>query len=237
MLNISAEGIAFIKEFEQCQLTPHLPTPRDRPTVGWGMTHYPDGRTVTLEDPPLTQAQADEMFARVLETFQGAVQRAVQVDLDQNEFDALVSFTYNVGMRAFQGSTLLRKLNAGDYDGAAAEFPRWNKQGGQPLRGLTRRRAREQEMFLRNVHSRETPMPQVVEADAPTSPSGFTGPISGIISQVGTAATVSDTAHDVASNLGIQQYLPYATLFCVVVGLVAFGVWYYRRHMSQKEQA
>ena len=68
--------------------------------------------------------------------------------LTQGQFDALVSFTYNLGARSLSTSTLLKKLNAGDYRGAADEFPRWNKAGGQVLAGLTRRREAERSLFL-----------------------------------------------------------------------------------------
>lgn len=71
------------------------------------------------------------------------------VPLSQNQFDALVSLVYNIGETAFSNSTLLKKLNAKDYQGAADQFPRWNKGGGQVLKGLVRRRADERDLFLK----------------------------------------------------------------------------------------
>jgi lysozyme len=79
--------------------------------------------------------------------FEAGVKRLVKVPLAQGQFDALVSFSFNVGLGALGSSTLLRKLNAGDYRGAAAEFPRWNKAGGKVYEGLTRRRAAERSLF------------------------------------------------------------------------------------------
>lgn len=75
------------------------------------------------------------------------VGKNVRVPLTQNEFDALVSLTFNIGCRAFSGSTLLKLLNSSDYDGAAQQILRWDKQAGKPLAGLTRRRKAEKEMF------------------------------------------------------------------------------------------
>jgi GH24 family phage-related lysozyme (muramidase) len=76
------------------------------------------------------------------------VNRLVTVEINQNQFDALVDFTFNLGSGALAGSTLLKKLNAGDYEGAANEFKRWNHVNGKPSKGLTRRRAAEEKMFL-----------------------------------------------------------------------------------------
>lgn len=143
-------GIAFIKGFEKCRLKAYKPTPNDRWTIGWGHTGSDVGPASVV-----TQAQADAMFLRDLQHFERDVLSLVKVPLTQGQFDAIVSFTYNVGSdiddddkpEGLGDSTLLRKLNAGDYAGAALEFPKWNKQKGKVLDGLTRRRLGEQEMF------------------------------------------------------------------------------------------
>ena len=83
---------------------------------------------------------------RDLVQYEDAVKRAVRVPVNENQFAALVSFTYNIGAGSLSRSTLLRKLNDGDYAGAADEFPRWNKAGGRVLNGLVRRRAAEREL-------------------------------------------------------------------------------------------
>ncbi|EDH9820259.1 TPA_asm: lysozyme, partial [Salmonella enterica subsp. enterica serovar Typhimurium] len=80
--------------------------------------------------------------------YENDVSRLVKVKLTQGQFDALVSFAYNLGARTLSSSTLLRKLNSGDYAGAADEFLRWNKAGGKVLNGLTRRREAERALFL-----------------------------------------------------------------------------------------
>lgn len=145
----SARGQALIKEFEQCRLRAYKPTPDDVWTIGWGHT---EGVVDGLE---WTQAQADMAFAVDLEKYEHWVDDLVKVPLTQNQFDALVSFCFNVGpdidadniAEGLGDSTLLRKLNARDYDGARSEFHKWNKQKGKVLSGLTRRRDHEAALF------------------------------------------------------------------------------------------
>ncbi|WP_312056800.1 lysozyme [Acinetobacter courvalinii] len=117
-------------------------------TIGTGTTIYPDGRKVKKGDT-CTPDQAKAYFAHDLKRFEKAVNQSVKVSINQNQFDALVSLTYNIGEQAFKDSTLLAKLNKGDYLGAADQFPRWNKGGGKVLKGLVRRRADERALFLK----------------------------------------------------------------------------------------
>lgn len=141
----SAEIVEFIKSFEACRLTAYMPTPYDVPTIGWGST----GPDVKL-GMKWTQAQADERFARDLAAFAGGVTgRLMGAATTQAQFDAMVSLAYNIGLGGFASSTLLRKHRAGDYDGAAAQFVRWNKQAGKVLNGLTRRREAEALLYAR----------------------------------------------------------------------------------------
>lgn len=116
-------------------------------TIGYGNTRWPDGRPVRKGDY-VTREEGEELFRAILRTFERGVLDAVEVDLTQHQFDALVAFAYNVGLGAFRSSTLLRLLNSGDYRGAADQFLRWNKAGGRVLAGLTRRRKAERKLFL-----------------------------------------------------------------------------------------
>lgn len=143
---------AFIKSFEKCRLTAYMPTKNDRPTIGWGST----GPDIKL-GMTWTQAQADERFAKDLAHFSAGVLRLLKgAPTTQAQFDALVSFAYNVGLdedadtkaEGLGDSTLLRLHRAGDYAGAAAQFKFWNKQKGVVLAGLTRRRRDETAMYL-----------------------------------------------------------------------------------------
>ena len=111
-------------------------------TVGWGHTSTAKrGMHITLD-------KAEELFKEDIAWAEEAVRTHVKVDLKQHEFDALVSFTFNVGEGAFAKSTLLNKLNKADFDGAASEFLRWVHAGGKKLRGLERRRQDERRYFL-----------------------------------------------------------------------------------------
>ncbi|MNP56642.1 Lysozyme RrrD [compost metagenome] len=96
----------------------------------------------------ISQSQADELLKQGVMQYEKGVEQSVVVLFTQEQFDALVSFTYNLGINALKGSTLLRKLNSGDYEGAADEFLKWNKAGGKILSGLTRRREAERMLFL-----------------------------------------------------------------------------------------
>ncbi|NNP69899.1 lysozyme [Acinetobacter sp. Ac_5812] len=117
-------------------------------TIGYGTTVYPNGIRVKRGDS-CTKAQAMSFFQHDLRRFEAVINQAVKVVVNQNQFDALVSLTYNIGEQAFKDSTLLKKLNAGDFMGAAYQFPKWNRGGGKVLRGLVRRRAAERELFLK----------------------------------------------------------------------------------------
>lgn len=114
-----------------------------------------------------TDAEGETMFRRELAKHEAAVNDLVKVEINQNQFDALVSFSYNCGSGALKKSTLLKKLNKGDFAGAAREFSKWNKGGGKVLPGLVRRRAAEAELFLTPVGSTEPAMAQAVDAPTP----------------------------------------------------------------------
>ena len=117
-------------------------------TIGFGTTVYPNGIKVKKGDT-CTEAQAKAYMAHDLKKFEATVNKAVTVQLNQNQFDALVSLTYNIGSGAFKNSTLLKKLNAKDYTGAADQFLVWNKGGGKVLKGLVSRRDAERALFLK----------------------------------------------------------------------------------------
>lgn len=145
-MKTSQNGIELIKSFEGCVLTGY-PDVGGVPTVGYGST----GPDVYI-GMKVTQAEAEQRLAKELEHFENGVSNLVKVAINQNEFDALVSFSFNVGLGAFQRSTLLRLLNDGtERDIVSSEFLRWNKVDGKPVEGLTRRRKAEQALFLTKV--------------------------------------------------------------------------------------
>lgn len=139
-MNYGKNGIELTKHFESCRLMPY----QDGGGVwtdGWGNTHR------VVPGVKITQEKADnDLLANVADAVD-AVNDHVNVELTQNQFDALVDFTFNCGVTAFKNSTLLRKLNAGDFDGACAELDRWVKDNGKFVTGLQRRRDAEQALF------------------------------------------------------------------------------------------
>jgi GH24 family phage-related lysozyme (muramidase) len=145
-MQTSDKGIALIKEFEGCKLTAYQDSVGVW-TIGYGWTQPVDGKPIRA-GMTIKQETAERLLKTGLVSYESDVSRLVKVGLTQGQFDALVSFTYNLGARSLSTSTLLRKLNAGDYAGAAAEFMRWNKAGGKALKGLTRRREAERALFL-----------------------------------------------------------------------------------------
>ena len=119
------------------------------PTIGHGNTYYPDGKRVTLLDKDITKQQAFDMFKEVANRFAKRVDTLVTSNLNKNQFNALVSFAYNVGTGNFSSSTLLKKVNKNPDDLTIKdEFLRWNKAGGKVLNGLTNRRNEEAILYF-----------------------------------------------------------------------------------------
>lgn len=141
-MKLAQPGLDLIKRSEELRLKAYLDT-GGVPTIGWGHT-----RGVRMGDT-CTEGQAETYLREDTAEAVGAVNRLVKVPLTQNQFDALVSFTFNVGEGAMASSTLLRKLNAGDYRGAADQLERWVFDNGRKLGGLVTRRAAERELFLK----------------------------------------------------------------------------------------
>ena len=139
-MKISQEGIALIKKFEGCELEAYK-CAAGVLTIGYGHT-----KGVT-EGMQITKAQADEMLVEELATYETYVSDAVDNQLDQCMFDALVSWTYNLGPTNLLSSTMLKVLNAGEYDEVPAQLKRWNKASGKVLEGLIRRREAESLLF------------------------------------------------------------------------------------------
>ena len=143
--SVSTSGMALICSFEGLKLKAYDDGVGVW-TIGFGTTIYPNGIKVKKGDT-CTEAQAKAYMAHDLKKFESAVNSAVTVSINQNQFDALVSLAYNIGTSGFKNSTLVKKLNAGDIRGAAAQFDVWNKGGGKVMQGLVNRRAVERKLF------------------------------------------------------------------------------------------
>ena len=140
-MKISEKGIALIKEFEGCRLTAYK-CPAGKWTIGWGAT----GPKI-IEGLKWSQDQADSALMAHVSEFERAVSDLITVPLTQGQFDALVSFTYNLGPDRLRNSTLRKMLNGGDYAGAAKQFGLWISKGTPAEPGLRRRREAERQLF------------------------------------------------------------------------------------------
>jgi len=136
----SKNGIEFIKKMEGFSATPYI----DGKAVAIGYGH---NMTKGENYKKITKEKAEKILLSDIAIAEDAIKRLVKTPLNQAQHDALVSFIYNIGQGAFSRSTLLKKLNSGDYSGAANEFKRWDKAGGKRLPGLTKRRAMEAAIF------------------------------------------------------------------------------------------
>ena len=162
-MKTSDKGKDFIKSFEKCSLKPYMDSAKPPvATIGWGNTFYPNGKKVTIKDPVISQAFADQMFDTILAMFEKDVNYLLgKVIVSQNQFDALISFAYNVGSdidsdtiaEGLGDSTLMRKVLANPNDPAIIkEFLKWNKGGGVVLNGLTKRRQAEANIYSRGIY-------------------------------------------------------------------------------------
>jgi len=143
----SNAGVQLIKQFEGFSAKPYR-CPAGVPTIGYGSTYYDDGSKVTMDDDYISESDATDLLKKVLTPIEQAVFKLVKQKLTQNQFDALVSFAYNVGTTAFKNSTLLRLFNGYNVPGAANEFLKWNKVKGTVVSGLSARREAERKLFL-----------------------------------------------------------------------------------------
>jgi lysozyme len=142
------KGYLFITKHEGLSLKPYL-CPAKIATIGYGNTYYPNGKKVTLLDKNITKQEAFEMFKEIANRFAKRVDELVITELTQNQFNALVSFAYNVGTGNFASSTLLKKVNKNPNDlTIKAEFLRWNKANGKVINGLTNRRIEEADLYF-----------------------------------------------------------------------------------------
>ena len=146
-MKLNTQGYRLICMFEGFSAKPYLCSAKV-PTIGYGNT-YLNGKKVTLLDKPITELEAFEMFKAIADKFADKVSKLVTAPIDQAQFNALVSLTYNIGPANFQKSTLLRKVNFNHNDPTIrAEFLKWNKAGGQVLKGLTIRRKAEADIYF-----------------------------------------------------------------------------------------
>lgn len=143
---ISNNCVSIVKEFEGFRSKPYKCS-AGVPTIGYGSTFYLNGEKVSMNDSEITKEFATELLLKTLSDFSQYVDKLIKVELNQNQFDAVVSLTYNIGVGAFSKSTLLKLINVNNLTEASNEFIRWNKANGKIVNGLTIRRKKEQKLF------------------------------------------------------------------------------------------
>lgn len=154
VVSISRNGINFIKKWEKFMPNPYL-CQAGIPTIGYGSTFYEDGRRVRMSDPPITELRAEMLLINVLRDFCLAVDSFTRDDINQNQFDALVSICYNIGIKALQTSTLLKLVNINPNNKEIGKwFMVWNKVHNpktkklEVSKGLVNRRKEEVELYF-----------------------------------------------------------------------------------------
>lgn len=146
-MKINKAGIDIIASFEGWSSEVYQ-DPIGIPTIGYGSIWDANGERVTMDHPPISREEGEQLLLREIEHVEGAITYLTTVPLTENQFSALCSLVYNIGSGNYQSSILRMKLNRGEYSGAAGEFWKWRRAGGRILKGLVRRRTAEADLFL-----------------------------------------------------------------------------------------
>ena len=149
ILKMNQAGYDLLKNSEGLKLEAYL-CPAGKWTIGYGSTLYEDGSKVKKGDT-ITKERADKLLNNLISMFEEDAKRLIKVELNDNQFSALVDFIYNLGIGNFRKSTLLKKINSGELEGASEEFERWIYSNGKKLEGLRKRRKSEKELFLAEI--------------------------------------------------------------------------------------
>lgn len=216
-MKTSAAGITLIEEFEGFRDQAYR-DPVGIWTIGYGFT-----RGVEPGDR-ITRTQADERLRAELAAYEAGVMRATGGNVTQAQFDALVSFAWNVGIAGMAGSSVIKAHVRGDHQAAARAFGLWNKAGGKVWPGLTRRRAAEAALYLSDAPA---DMPQAVEPERPVTASTINraGVAAGGTAAVATVAETARTVSDIKSSADSLGSWLLPVLLVAVAGLCAYIVW------------
>lgn len=233
-MKTSQRGINLIKEFEGFRGTAYR-DPVGIWTIGYGFVKG------VKQGDTITRAQADARLRRELAEYERAVERATGGNATQPQFDALVSFAYNVGVKGMAGSTVIKRHNAGDHQAAARAFGLWNKAGGKVWPGLTRRRAAEAALYLtpdpasQPVENIKYAMPAEVEPERSLAQSEISRAsfVTGGTAAVATVAEVTRSVADIKYGMDSLMDWIVPVLLAVVVGL---SVYIFVQRRRQREQ-
>ena len=221
-MRMSKAGLALLKDFEGCRLVAYQ-CPAGEWTIGYGFT------VGVMPGDTMTQEQCDARLKNEIKQYESAVFAATEGDCTQSEFDALVSFAWNVGTAGMQKSSVIKAHNRGDKQAAARAFLMWNRAGGKIISGLSRRRAAEAALYLADDEAFD-PMPQVVDPPKPMTSS--TTVIAGGTAAIATATQIADAVGKLKGSVsGLEAWL-IPTL--AVVALIAIGYVIYERYQNRE---
>lgn len=242
-MQTSTRGIQFIKDRESFRGTAYRPTPNDVWTVGYGFTVL-NGRPV-VDGDTMSQEEADRRFPEILAPYEAAVNRGCTLTPNQNQFDAMVSFCFNVGtgdpdakpkpIEGFLTSSVLRAHNRGDFPAAARAFGLWNKQAGVVIGGLTSRRALESVVYLEPMPGEAAlPTLQTVDPEPKFSDSRINQ--AQIVGGLATATTIASSVSGLKASLdGLGPILELG-LLGIVLAVVIYTI-YQRTQLRKTGQA
>jgi len=217
-MKISSRGIDLLKSFEGFSSEAYQCSAKVW-TIGYGFT---DG---VKEGDKITKKEAEARLLHELRYYEHAVKSTVTVPLEQNQFDALVCFVYNIGEGAFKRSILLEKLNEGKFEEVPAQMARWNRAGKKVVLGLTRRRQAEAALFMESLD--KAPMAQAV--DSPDKSLAKSRTIAGA-SIAGTATIAGEIVNETKEQLeGVIPYAESLKLVFLVVALIGIGLTIYAK--------
>jgi len=228
-----------LKKFEGCRLKAYR-CPAGILTIGYGHTSAA-GAPEVHDGMTITQDEAESILKNDLVKYEQPVAAMVKVDLEQNQFDVLVDFAYNAGVGALKTSTLLKKVNAGDFDAVPDELMKWTKGGGKVLPGLVRRRQAEAAWW--NAHHdhphdhqdhRSEPDAVPVKSMA-DSKQGNAALVTGGLGTLGAAKEVAAQAQDASDTVDQIMGLLHNTNFLIMIVIVGLGaaIWFWRKqHME-----
>jgi GH24 family phage-related lysozyme (muramidase) len=229
-----------LKKFEGCKLKAYR-CPAGILTIGYGHTSAA-GAPEVRDGMTITQDEAESILKNDLVKYEQPVAAMVKVELEQNQFDVLVDFAYNAGVGALKTSTLLKKVNAGDFDAVPDELMKWTKGGGKVLPGLVRRRQAESAWW--NAHHdhphdhadhRSEPDPIPVKSMA-ESKQGNAALITGGLGTLGAAKEVAAQAQDASDTVDQLMGLLHNSNFMIMVIIIGLGaaIWYWRKQNMEK---
>ena len=225
-MHISKAGLAILKDFEGCRLEAY-PDVVGVWTIGYGFT------AGVQKGDTMTQAQCDERLSREIRAYEIAVWNATGGDVTQSEFDALVSFAWNVGIAGMKKSSVIKAHVRGDKQAAARAFGLWSKAGGKVVKGLARRRAAEAALYLTDEDEFVDPMPQQVDPPKPLTSS--TTVIAGGAAAV---ATVTQIVTEVTKlKDGMEGLGEWMMPILSMLALAAIGYVIYERFNNRERGA